>query len=138
MVNIKPYLGIVLILAGLGFSIFLAVYVVPKIFVSFTKAAPATKISLSNSYLIGGDILAKADGVDICTVNVFVLDKNSQGVKGIVVTLNGMEEGELQTISGADGKAVFELSSTKEGQYELTANINGVPLDKTIRVTFRN
>lgn len=134
---IKPYLGLILIIAGLGFSLFMAIIVVPKIFVSLTKAAPATKVSINDSYLIGGDILAKADGVDKSIVNVYVLDKNSKGVKGVQVSLSGIGQ-EMEGLSGADGKAVFELTSATEGVFELTASIGGVPLAKTLKVTFRN
>jgi len=138
MKTIKPYLGLILIIIGLGFTLFMAIAVVPKIFVSLTKAAPATKVSLNDSYIIGGDILARADGIDTCVVNVFVLDNRSQGVNNMAVSLSGMGENELQEMSGADGKAVFEFTSIKEGQYELTASIGGTPLAKTLKVTFRN
>ena len=134
---IKPYLGVLIIIAGLGFTLFMAITVVPKIFVSLTKAAPATKVSINDSYLLGGDILAKADGIDKSVVNVYVLDKNNKGVKGVQVTLSGTGE-EMKELSGVDGKAVFELTSATEGTYELTANVGGVPLEKTLKVTFRN
>ncbi len=137
MKTIKPYLGLILIIAGLGFTFFMAIAVVPKIFVSLTKAAPATKVSINDSYLLGGDILAKADGIDKSIVNVYVLDKNNKGVKGVQVSLSGMG-GEMQGLSGADGKTMFELTSTTEGIFELTANVGGVPLAKTLKVTFRN
>ena len=32
----------------------------------------------------------------------------------------------------------FEIVSQKEGQFELVASIGGVPLEKTMKVTFRN
>jgi hypothetical protein len=117
---------------------FMALKVVPSIFVSLTKAAPASKVSLSHSYLLGDRILAKADGVDKCTVNLFVLDSSDKGIKGVSTSLTGMTGGELQTISGTDGKAAFEITSTTEGQFTLTGNIGGVPLTKTLKVTFRN
>jgi len=137
MKTIKPYLGLILIVAGLGFTLFMAVTVVPEIFVGLTRAAPATKVSISDSYLLGGDILAKADGVDKSMVNVYVLDKNSKGVKGVQVSLSGMGQ-ELEELSDVDGKAAFELTSTTEGTFELTASVGGVPLAKTLKVTFRN
>lgn len=137
MNKLKPYLGIFFVVVGLAFVFFMAIAVVPKIFVSLTKAAPATKVSINDSYLIGGDILAKADGVDKSIVNVYVLDKSSKGVKGIQVSLSGMGE-EMEGLSGSDGKTVFELTSTTEGVFELMANIGGVPLAKTLKVTFRN
>lgn len=116
----------------------MAVKVVPSIFVSLTKAAPATKVSLTNSYLLGNRILAKADGVDKCTVNVFVLDSSGKGVKNIPVTLTGMESGELQAVSDADGRAAFEITSNIENQFTLIGSIGGAPLPKTLKVTFRN
>ncbi|HPR99527.1 MAG TPA: Ig-like domain-containing protein [Candidatus Woesebacteria bacterium] len=137
MNKLKPYLGIFFVVVGLAFVFFMAIAVVPKIFVSLTKAAPATKVSINDSYLIGGDILAKADGVDKSIVNVYVLDKSSKGVKGIQVSLSGMGE-EMEGLSGVDGKTVFELTSTTEGVFELTASVGGVPLAKTLKVTFRN
>ena len=137
MKTIKPYLGIFLIIVGLSFTLFMAITVVPKIFVSLTKAAPASKVSINDSYLLGGDILAKADGIDKSIVNVYVLDKNNKGVKGIQVSLSGLGE-DMENLSGADGKTVFELTSTTEGIFELTASVGGVPLAKTLKVTFRN
>jgi len=137
MNKLKPYLGIFFVVVGLAFVFFMAIAVVPKIFVSLTKAAPATKVSINDSYLIGGDILAKADGVDKSIVNVYVLDKSSKGVKGIQVSLSGMGE-EMEGLSGSDGKTIFELTSTTEGTFELMASIGGVPLAKTLKVTFRN
>ena len=137
MKTIKPYLGLVLIIAGLSFTLFMAMVVVPKIFVSLTKAAPATKVSINDSYLLGGDILAKADDVDKSIVYVYVLDKNNKGVKGVQVSLSGLGQ-DMEALSGADGKAIFELTSTTEGVFELMASIGGVPLAKTLKVTFRN
>jgi hypothetical protein len=132
------YRWLVLGLIGVVFIGFMAIKVVPTIFVTWTKAAPATKVSLNSSYLIGGKILARADGVEKCVVNVFVLDASGKGVKGIVVGLVGMESGELQAMSDNEGKAVFEITSLTEGQFVLNANIGGVPLDRTLKVTFRN
>lgn len=134
----KLYIWLLLSALGVVFIGFMAIKVVPSLFVTWTKAAPATKVSLSSSYLIGGKILAKADGLDKCVVNVFVLDASGKGVRGTTVALEGMEQGEIQSLSDIDGKAVFEVTSTKEGQFTLSANIGGVPLDKTLKVTFRN
>jgi len=134
----KLYVWLLLSAFGVVFIGFMAIKVVPSLFVTWTKAAPATKVSLSSSYLIGGNILAKADGLDKCVVNVFVLDANSKGVRGVAVSLSGMGGGELQAVSDNEGKAVFEVTSVEEGQYTLSASIGGVPLDRTLRVTFRN
>jgi len=122
---------------GLGFVVFLATSVIPKVLVTMTKAAPTMKVSLSDSYLIGSKILARADGKDNCLVNVFVLDDTGKGIKGRQVSLSGMGNEEL-VISGEDGKAEFKMVSEKEGQFVLEASIDGIPLQKTMKVTFRN
>jgi hypothetical protein len=134
----KMYVTLVLGIVGIVFVGFLAIKVLPSAFVTWTKAAPATKVFIGNSYLIGGKILAKADGIEKCVLNVFVLDSSGKGVKGVPVELSGMDGGEMQSVSGVDGKAIFEVSSIKEGQYTMSATINGSPLSKTVKITFRN
>lgn len=138
MKNNKLYTGLIIGVLGIVFVGFMAAKVLPNVFVTLTKAAPASKVSLNNSYLIGGRILAKANGEDKCVVNVFVLDSNGKGVKGTVVDLSGMEGDSMQVTSGVDGKAVFEITSAKEGQFTLTAAVGGIPLARTLKVTFRN
>jgi len=133
----KMLLSALLGIIGVIFVYFMAQSVVPKVLVTFTKAAPASKVSLSSSYLLGGRILAKADGIDKCTVNVFVLDASSKGVSGKLVVLSGMKE-DIEVVSDMDGKAQFEITSDSEGQYELSASVDGVALGKSLKVTFRN
>jgi len=122
---------------GILFLGFMATKVIPKMYVTWTKAAPASKVSLADSYLIGGKILAKSDGIDKCVVNVFVLDSSGKGVKGTQVSLSGMSEGDIEALSGDDGKATFEISSAQAGQFTLSASIGGSPLAKSVKVTFR-
>lgn len=133
----KSYLIVGASVLSMAFLYFMAAFVVPKAMVTLTKAAPASKVSLESSYFIGGDILAKADGIDKCVLNVFVLDKSGKGIKGKSVVVRGMGE-EFSAISGSDGLAKIEVSSINEGQFELEASIEGVPLAKTVKVTFRN
>lgn len=134
----KVHVALILGILGIVFIGFLAIKVVPSVFVTWTKAAPASKVFIGNSYLIGGKILAKADGNEKCVLNVFVLDNSGKGVKGVAVDLSGMDSGEMQSISGEDGKAVFEITSVKEGQYNMSAAISGSSLSKTVKITFRN
>lgn len=137
MTKNKLIFSVILAVVGIGFIYFMAQSVVPKVLVTFTKAAPASKVSLTSSYLLGGRILAKADGIDKCTVNVFVLDASSKGVPGKMVVLSGME-GDLEMLSDINGNAKFEIISVTEGQYELSASVDGVALGKSLKVTFRN
>jgi len=125
---------------GMISLVVIAAVAVPRALVTLTKAAPATKVSVRDSYVIGEVILAKADGKDKNIVNVFVLDENSKGVSGKTVSLDtdGMETENMFKVSDSDGKASFDLVSEKEGQFEIGASIEGVPLNNSIKVTFRN
>ena len=108
---------------------------IPKALVTLTKASTVQKVSVKNSLLVGQKMMAKADGVEKCVVNVFVLDGDGKGIAGRLVQLSGLEELEAPTESL--GKATFELTSTTIGQYELSAQADGVPLGGTVTVTFR-
>ena len=128
-----------LAVGGLLLTAYLAIAVVPKALVLFSKAAPASKVSIANSYVLGAKILAKADGKDECKINVFVLDASGKGVSGKKVELSGAKDIKTEgTTTDNDGKMAFTLTSLTEGQFELTASVAGVPLPKTIKVTFRN
>lgn len=132
------YFNIVLGVFGLGLVYFMASSVVPKALVTLTKAAPASKVSLSRSYLLGGKLLAKADGKDNCVINVFALDESGRGVKDKSIELTGMGTQILTQLTGIDGKASFKITSITEGQFKLESSIDGVPLGKIVSVTFRN
>lgn len=142
-------LGLVVggLVLGLGLTYYLATQVVPRAMVTMTKAAPATKVSFKSSLLIGEKILAKADGKEKCIINVFVMDESGKGVAGKVadlsVTAKRETSGEakaeaVEAMTSKDGKMSFELVSETEGQYVVEANIEGVPLGRSVVVTFRN
>lgn len=132
-------LTVVMVVVSIAVIYFLASYVVPKVLITLTKAAPAYKVSVINSRVIGEKILAKADGVDKNIVNVFVLDSADKGVPGRKVALVGMESIFPQgAVSDNEGKTSFSMTSTEEKQYEVSAAVDGIQLSGTIKVTFRN
>lgn len=126
------------VLLAIIFILYLATSVIPKTLVTLSRASFSDKVVVSNSYLIGEKILAKADGEDNCIISVFLLDKNSKAVKGKNVELTGMDNIVPGRVSNDDGKVTFNLTSTVEGQYQINANYSGQPLPQTIVVTFRN
>jgi len=127
--------------SGIGFFVamaavvYLGTSVIPKVLVTLTKASTVQKVSVKNSLLIGQKMMARADGQDKCIVNVFVLDSDGKGIVGRSVQLSGL--GELDGATDSLGKATFELTSMTAQQYELTAQVGGVPLSGTVTVTFR-
>lgn len=145
-VNIKNYIernkSLIVAVSGaflvIVFVLFLATSVLPKTLVTMSRASFSDKVVVSNSYLIGEKILAKADGKDSCVVDVYLLDKNSKAVKGKNVELTGMENIIPGGVSDNDGKITFKLTSIEEKQYKIIASYSGQPLPQTIVVTFRN
>lgn len=135
------------LLLGIGLIYYLATYVVPRAMVTMTKAAPATKVSFNNSLVIGKKILARADGKDSCVVNVFVMDDSNKGVAGKMVEMEAVNKvvggkeakvSTLEAVTDKDGNMSFEIVSEAEGQYTVTASIEGIPLSRSLVVTFRN
>ena len=135
----KSVLLAIAVVLGAGFVYFSATSLVPRMLVTLTKAAPATKVSLSNSYLLGSKILCRADGLDKCVVNVFLSDSDSRPVTGKAMSLSAEGAEVLPAVSKTDqsGKASFTLVSNIEGQVTVGALVDGVPMTKTVVVTFR-
>ena len=128
------FIGVAL-LASVVFVFYLAGFVVPKALVNMAKASGSQKMSTKNSFLLGEKILCKADGEEKCVVNVFVADSDGKGIAKKQVQLSVLND-EVK-VTDSMGKASFELVSGEAKQYEITANINGLPLGKTVKVTFR-
>lgn len=117
------------------FIFYLASFVVPKVLTTVSKASAAAKVSVNNSFMIGEKIMAKADGIEECVVNVFAVDTDGKGIMGKQVQLSGL--GDQIGKTDSLGKVTFKLNSTVAKQYELSANIGGATLGKTLTVTFR-
>ncbi len=135
----KTVVSLVVVLVSLLGVYFLASIVVPRILVSVSQSAPGVTVSISDSYVLGGKILAKADGKDENVVNVFLMDKSGKGVPDKSVRLIGMD-GIVPEMGMTDamGKVSFVMSSNEEGQFDIWANAEGVDLPQGVTVTFRN
>ncbi len=134
-INNKVLFSAIGIVIGLVVLFFLGTSVIPKTLNTLVKASTNQTVSVKDSLLIGQKMMARADGEDKCVVNVFVLDKTGKGIKGKLVQLSGL--GELEAVTDASGKALFELTSAEARQYELSAQVSGMPLSGTVTVTFR-
>jgi len=136
----KPIMIVGGVVLGMVLVLFLATSVVPQALVTLTRASSSGNVVVGGSYLLGEKILARADGKDSCVVNVFLQDKNGQGVEGKTVELMGMTTGmePVNTLSDKNGKVSFKLTSLTEGQFKINALYGGSQLPQTIVVTFRN
>jgi len=136
----RNVLLVVAVLLGGGFVYYSATSLVPRMLVTLSKAAPATKVSIQNSFVLGSKILCKADGLDKCIVNVFLADKDYHPVSGktVSMTAGGVAGAFAESkITDQTGKSSFELTSKTDGQTEVLFSVDGVPMEKTVVVTFR-
>ena len=128
-------LGILFLVLIIGI-LYLSISIIPKALVALTKANVSSKVVINKSLLVGEKVLAKADGIDECIVDVFALDNNGRGVAKKQVILLGTDS-ELSGITDANGKISFKITSNEVKQMNLTATIGGSTLSKTLTVTFR-
>ena len=124
-------------MSGLGLIYLMATVVVPRVLVTLTKAAPSSKVSLNNSYFIGVKYWQRLMVKRLVWLMCLYWMKRGRGIRGKGVELSGVDEPQTE-MSGDDGRATFEVKSTKEGQFTLEASVEGMPLLRTVKVTFRN
>lgn len=137
MKNKKGLMYFVLFLIVLGGVFY---YALPKMTVSIlTRASRVGDVSSNMSYVIGEKLLCKADGVDKCVVDVFIADDEGLPIVGKKISLKGIDTVKaLNDVTDKLGKASFELVSSKEGQYQVFAMVEGKTLSRSVTITFRN
>ena len=117
-----------------------AAKVLPQYTVNYmTRATRVGEVDYKQSTLIGAKSLCKADSIDTCKVTVALADENGLGVSGKIVKLlgvNGVKA--LTTTSDKLGMIAFEVTSTVEGQFEVSAEVEGKVIEKKVVLTFRN
>lgn len=92
-----------------------------------------------NSYLFASPIQAKADSKEKIRITVFLLDSNGLGVSQQNVKLNTSSQiiiDPIQPTTDEFGKAVFDLSSSIPGKFQLSASTSTLTLSQKINVLF--
>lgn len=136
--NRKQLMAVMAVLISIVVVFVLAYTVIPRALVLLTRAAPASKVSLENSYLLGDKILAKADSKEAISVNVFLNDRSGKPVVGQTVEIEGSNNvTKINELSDSNGRVGFEIRSDKAGQQKIQALYQGVPIGKELVVTFR-
>ena len=128
-------LGVFFLILGI-LMVYFSTAVLPKALVTLTKASGSSKVVVNKSFLIGEKVLAKADGIEECIVDVFAIDNDGQGVAKKQVVLLGADS-ELSGMTDVNGKISFKITSSEAKQMNLTATIGGSSLNKSLKVTFR-
>ncbi len=95
--------------------------------------------SAENSYVFVSPIKAKANGNEQIRITIFLLNGQGLGVKNSKVELNYPPElvvTETQNTTDPYGKAVFDVSTTTPGKYEIEIYSQGRKLQQTAILEF--
>lgn len=97
--------------------------------------------SVENSYIFTSPLQAKADSRDKIRITIFILDNQGLGVKGKKVKLSylpGLIIDPIQEITDEYGKAVFDVSSTTPGNFDLEVYVEGKKLKQRAMLKFNS
>lgn len=95
--------------------------------------------SVDNSYLFVTPLRAKANNIEKIRVTVFVLNNQGLGVFGKKVSLGTNENlniEEIQALTDNYGKAVFDISSIRSGEYYLEVKVEDKILLQKAHLSF--
>lgn len=100
-------------------------------------------VSLSNSYVFASPVRAKASG-DLVRVTVFLLDDEGNGIFDRKVGLRLLNEEllastqikDVQSLTDETGKAVFDVSASVTGTYNLEAFTDSETLPQKLKIVF--
>jgi len=128
---------ILFLLILVSFSFFFGLYEV-RFFKSRASVSQAS-FSVDNSYLFVSPLRAKANGQEKIRITVFVLNNQGLGVLGKELFLSPNPDLSVDIIQGQTdnfGKAVFDVTSTKPGEYYLEVSVDGQKLPQKAHLSF--
>lgn len=136
-------IGALFIIIFMLFSLTLTVSLMSERTTFFGKAqVPVSvgQLSLENSYVFASPLEALADGKQRIRITAFLLNTEGLGVKGKRVYLGqtlALTTQEVQPITDSLGRALFDVASTKKGEYFIEVGVEGQVLPQRARITFR-
>ncbi len=136
-INKKSLLIIIFLILALLAS--LALVFRTTIFLGQARTIPTSTTNLENSYLFASPIQAKADNKQLIRLTVFLLNSQGLGIPDLKVTLTlpqNLTIKNSQDITDDYGKAIFDLSSTTPGKYNISAETANHTLPQTVNLIF--
>ena len=95
-----------------------------------------TDIEINNSYLFASPLGASANGAEKVRITFFILSNIGTGVEGQVVRMNnidGVVVDEIQMITDAFGRAIFDVSTSVAGEYFFQGSVNNKGIPQRVR-----
>ena len=128
---------IIAFLVILGFSGFYGFYEVR--YMSGRASVSSQTFSIDNSYIFSTPIQAKANNEEKIRVTVFILNDQGLGVMGKKVIIAPDTSLRIETIQGLTddyGKAYFDVSSNKAGEYYLEVKVDDNALKQKAHLVY--
>lgn len=121
----------------IGFALFFGLYEVQF----FTNRASVKPVSFSvdNSYVFITPLRARANGQEKIRLTVFVLNDQGLGVVGKKVVLDkdqALNIENIQALTDNFGKAYFDITSSKAGEYYLKVLVDESELKQKAHLSF--
>src|SRR3989339_1098825 len=128
---------ILLLLIIVGFIRVFGLYEVR--FMTGRASVSQSSFSIDNSYIFNTPSQARANGQEKIRLTVFILNNQGLGVLGKKIFVGTDPSLNIETIQGLTdnyGKAYFDISSTKSGEYFLEIKADDVALNQKAHLVF--
>ena len=120
------------------FIFFIAILFFNEPLSKLTRAREETFPSADKSLIFAWPLSVKADGTQVSDVNVFIRNNDNKLISNQKVELRSTlgEIKNITTLSDANGKTTFKLSSLTTGFAEITAIVEGIKLTNKLTIKF--
>lgn len=128
---------LIALLAIIGFSLFYWFNEVK--FFKIKADVSQASFSVDNSYVFISPLRAQANGQEKVRLTIFILNNQGLGVLGKKVELSNdpnLKTEAIQSITDNLGKASFDISSIKAGEYYLDVSVDGTKLKQQGHLSF--
>ncbi len=131
---------ILLTTLGLFLTLILLFFIGRQVILSSRASTTTNQLpTRENSYIFASPIQAQANGQEKIRINVFLLDSQGLGVGQKQVTLSSNPSLNIEAVQPQTddfGKAIFNLSSSLPGKYQISASTPDFTLKQQISVLF--
>jgi len=129
--------GIVVLLILL---LMLSLFANVRLIIFSRASSTGVDFSVENSYLFASPLEARANGQEKIRITVFVLNREGRGMSNQQIILSKSPELVLEQINSLTdtyGRAVFDLSTSKPGEYMVGATLEGKALGESLKIIFK-
>ncbi len=131
---------IILTILGLLILLIILFFVGRQVVLNSRASTTTTQLpTRENSYIFASPIQAQGNGQEKIRINVFLLDSQGLGVSQKTVTLSSTPMLNIEAVQPQTddfGKAIFNLSSSLPGKYQISASTSDFVLKQQLSILF--